>query len=266
MFTECLILTISLSGISPIAGGGDTYVFTSMGPWTEPICRESHSIDLELDDLLAGVQDNALCVEGGATALAGLEAGVMLTECGFSVMIDGWGDAIGDGIEDVFSRHDVTSYVEFAIDVDHRFAVDWSMQSYGLASAGVQLQRLGDIDGPLEPSPPAFEHSVSTYIEPLELEGREVLFIPSGRWNLRLLSTHQAMDEQEGFTQASVSGMHAVTCVALGDVDGDGHVGVTDLLTVIGTWGPCVPTCQADLDASGTIDVTDLLQVISDWN
>ena len=38
------------------------------------------------------------------------------------------------------------------------------------------------------------------------------------------------------------------------------------LLTVIGTWGPCVPTCQADLDASGTIDVTDLLQVISDWN
>ena len=40
--------------------------------------------------------------------------------------------------------------------------------------------------------------------------------------------------------------------MALGDVNGDGDVGITDLLTVIGDWG--VP-----------YDVSDLLAVISGW-
>ncbi len=54
-----------------------------------------------------------------------------------------------------------------------------------------------------------------------------------------------------------------------GDVDGDGLVGVSDLLAVLGAWGPCPDPpdpCPADLDGDGTVGVTDLLAVLGNWN
>ena len=50
-----------------------------------------------------------------------------------------------------------------------------------------------------------------------------------------------------------------------GDVNGDGLVDVTDLLTVVGTWGVCSGNCPADIDGSGVIDVTDLLIIVGNW-
>jgi len=54
-----------------------------------------------------------------------------------------------------------------------------------------------------------------------------------------------------------------------GDIDGDGLVGVTDLLAVLGAWGPCEnpcpPACDADLDADCTVSVSDLLVVLANW-
>lgn len=49
-----------------------------------------------------------------------------------------------------------------------------------------------------------------------------------------------------------------------GDVDGDGTVGVTDLLAVLADWGDC-PGCAADLDGDGTVGVGDLLLVLGGW-
>mgnify|MGYP006444479917 FL=1 len=49
-----------------------------------------------------------------------------------------------------------------------------------------------------------------------------------------------------------------------GDVDGDGNVGVTDVLAVIGTWGPC-ENCTADIDGDGIVGVNDLLAIIGQW-
>lgn len=55
------------------------------------------------------------------------------------------------------------------------------------------------------------------------------------------------------------------TCVAcVEDVNGDGTVGVNDVLIVIAAWGPC-KGCSADIDASGVVDVSDLLAVIAAW-
>lgn len=58
-----------------------------------------------------------------------------------------------------------------------------------------------------------------------------------------------------------------------GDVNGDGVVGVVDLLIVISTWGPCRPPprlCAADIfpspDGDGTVNVGDLLLVINNWS
>lgn len=52
-----------------------------------------------------------------------------------------------------------------------------------------------------------------------------------------------------------------------GDLDGDGTVGVFDLLILIDTWGPCADasSCQADLDGDGVVDVFDLLILLENW-
>lgn len=53
-----------------------------------------------------------------------------------------------------------------------------------------------------------------------------------------------------------------------GDVDGDGHVGFTDLLYILGNWGPCPDppfNCHGDLDHDGSIGFTDLLKVLHEW-
>jgi hypothetical protein len=53
--------------------------------------------------------------------------------------------------------------------------------------------------------------------------------------------------------------------LAPGDVDGDGWVGVTDLLAVIAAWGPC-QDCMEDLNNDSVVDVSDLLEIIGNWS
>ncbi|MDP6479300.1 MAG: hypothetical protein QGI75_04585 [Phycisphaerales bacterium] len=48
------------------------------------------------------------------------------------------------------------------------------------------------------------------------------------------------------------------------DVDGDGLIGVDDVLMIIGAWGPC-SGCAADVDGDGAVDVDDLLAVVAAW-
>ena len=49
------------------------------------------------------------------------------------------------------------------------------------------------------------------------------------------------------------------------DLDGDGAVGFTDLVALLGAWGPCPAPCPGDFDQSGAIDFADLLHVLGDW-
>ena len=52
-----------------------------------------------------------------------------------------------------------------------------------------------------------------------------------------------------------------------GDLDGDGTVGVSDLLILLGAWGPCADCndCPADLDADGIVGIFDLLTLLANW-
>ena len=54
-----------------------------------------------------------------------------------------------------------------------------------------------------------------------------------------------------------------VMCPA--DLDGSGDAGVTDLLTLLGAWGPCFGDCPADLDGDGVVGVNDLLALLAAW-
>ncbi|MCP3903870.1 MAG: right-handed parallel beta-helix repeat-containing protein, partial [Planctomycetes bacterium] len=48
------------------------------------------------------------------------------------------------------------------------------------------------------------------------------------------------------------------------DLDGNGDVGFSDILQLIGMWGPC-STCPEDLNGNGTVDFGDVLLVIAGW-
>ncbi len=54
-----------------------------------------------------------------------------------------------------------------------------------------------------------------------------------------------------------------------GDVDGDGAVGVTDLLALLAMWGacpkPCPPSCDADFNDDCTVGIADLLVLLGNW-
>ncbi|MEE8156342.1 MAG: hypothetical protein V3T53_15415 [Phycisphaerales bacterium] len=52
-----------------------------------------------------------------------------------------------------------------------------------------------------------------------------------------------------------------------GDLDGDGHVGASDLLILLVSWGPCddCNNCPADLDNNCVVGASDLLILLSNW-
>ncbi|MCH7720510.1 MAG: hypothetical protein IH988_05900 [Planctomycetes bacterium] len=53
-------------------------------------------------------------------------------------------------------------------------------------------------------------------------------------------------------------------CETVGDLDGDGVVGILDLLILLSDWGPC-KGCPADLDGDGNVGILDLLLLLSNW-
>jgi hypothetical protein len=60
----------------------------------------------------------------------------------------------------------------------------------------------------------------------------------------------------------------AVAGPPVGDLDGDGRVGISDLLILLAGWGPCPDppdACPADLDGDGTVGIADLLILLANW-
>ncbi len=54
--------------------------------------------------------------------------------------------------------------------------------------------------------------------------------------------------------------------VKLGDIDGDGIVGIVDFLALLGDWGSCVEQCcLADLDVDGDVGIADFLLLLGNW-
>ncbi len=49
------------------------------------------------------------------------------------------------------------------------------------------------------------------------------------------------------------------------DIDDSGDVGFSDILGVIGAWGPCGAPCPEDLNGNGSVDFADILAVIGAW-
>jgi hypothetical protein len=52
------------------------------------------------------------------------------------------------------------------------------------------------------------------------------------------------------------------------DLDGDGAIGLADLVVLLAAWGPCPPPgpgCAADLDGDGAVGFEDLVILLASW-
>ncbi len=99
---------------------------------------------------------------------------------------------------------------------------------------------------------------------------------PRGRITLTILFTLSALllprpslqlpctsDSDCPSTEAVCNGSNVCEdCAA--DIDGDGTVGVNDMLNLIANFGPC-SGCAADVDGDGIVGVNDILIVLSAW-
>jgi len=63
--------------------------------------------------------------------------------------------------------------------------------------------------------------------------------------------------------------MTVTTGGPVGDIDGDGIVGINDFLILLGAWGPCdlpcPPACAADLDGDCVVGINDFLTLLANW-
>lgn len=95
-----------------------------------------------------------------------------------------------------------------------------------------------------------------------------------GAWNWIVpdIGTEQAVlrvevidaDGNRGFDDSD--GLFGIDgTVLIGDVSGDGSVGVDDLLIVIGDWNCAGAACAGDVDGDLLVGVDDLLLVIANW-
>ena len=51
----------------------------------------------------------------------------------------------------------------------------------------------------------------------------------------------------------------------LGDIDANGTVGTSDLLALLGAWGPCGEPCRENLDGIPGVSTGDLLLLLGNW-
>jgi len=63
--------------------------------------------------------------------------------------------------------------------------------------------------------------------------------------------------------------MTVTTGQVVGDIDGDGIVGINDFLILLSEWGPCEvpcpPACAADLDGDCVVGIGDFLTLLANW-
>ena len=91
-------------------------------------------------------------------------------------------------------------------------------------------------------------------------DGSSIAMLPVVEGNSYLIQVGSSTSELGGCVAGDgVLGI-IIEASCLGDIDGDGSVGIDDILALISDWG--TSASKSDLDQSGTVDVGDLLILI----
>ncbi len=96
--------------------------------------------------------------------------------------------------------------------------------------------------------------------------------------DIRQILHDTAVDMQTpGFDEATGYGRvnaHAALIEAhktIVDLDGDGTIGIADMLILLGIWGPCPDppdpqlSCEGDFDRDANVGITDFLILLGYW-
>jgi hypothetical protein len=162
-----------------------------------------------------------------------------------------------------------------------RSASNWTAshgwQSLSLQySASTQVTAYGINDDALtvlmRPQPAAYFHGVGTFaLEDIvsdEQQGQWAFQISQGA-AVNNAGQIAAVAQHLPSGQSGVAIMTPVTSAIPGDLNGDGSVGVADLLILLAAWGPCDDCgpveCPADLNGDCTVGVADLLILLANW-
>ncbi len=155
--------------------------------------------------------------------------------------------------------------------------------------ASVLISRVDGIGGSVAPNegPPGPHSVLEDVATPFDgelcgchdLEGDGILDLSMKFRTQRIVEELQFSDLPGGaFVGLVVSGtlvdgtpFMASDCIRIvpaPDIDGDGAVGVADLLLLLGALGSCTPAqeCLADLDEDGTVSISDLLVLLANWS
>lgn len=102
------------------------------------------------------------------------------------------------------------------------------------------------------------------------LAGEEPYLLRASDVNADGVDDLVALTENSSFTDGPGNFGFAAVGVAVvppcvGDLDGDGSVGGSDLALLLGEWGACSGSCVADLDDSGFVDGADLAALLGAW-
>ena len=70
------------------------------------------------------------------------------------------------------------------------------------------------------------------------------------------------------FVRTEIVSAVAMPAANAGDLDGDGLVGIIDLIRLLQGWGTCptyTPVCVGDLNCDGEVGIQDLLKLLTEW-
>ena len=96
----------------------------------------------------------------------------------------------------------------------------------------------------------------------------DITGVASGQQDVQIRWTMGTTDTAWRYSGWNIDDVEILTTYSgaiLGDVNCDGSVNITDILSIISGWGPCDTVCNEDIVPDGLINVSDLLQVIGNW-
>ncbi len=108
--------------------------------------------------------------------------------------------------------------------------------------------------------------SISNGVTALVMDEGDLLASESGGQILRVDPTSGLLIDTLR-SPITVEAMEILEALIPGDLNGDGTVGVADLLILLASWGPCADcgACPADLNGDCTVGITDLLILFANW-
>lgn len=152
--------------------------------------------------------------------------------------------------------------VTFELDSFRTFTLDGMIRADAFDDPAIFAGALLQLTGPGDVL--VFLHMVDSSPdgENEELKLEEAGLLEPGQYTLRAMAASVIDNEVPPSRSADARFDFSFAVLNLGDLDGDGSVGTSDLLALLAQWGT---DGAADFDGSGNVDTADLIILLANW-